>query len=92
MKCKFVSRASTITGCSSREENKIHKDRPLVFTALTGWFYRLLNYHLPNYSESDADLSDLLLLEFVHVSMTLLQITDINRLVFMQEGIIGTRL
>lgn len=92
MKSKFVSRASTITGCSSREENKRHKDRPLVFTVLTGWFYRLLNYHLPNLCESDADLSDLLLLEFVHVYIKLLQITDINRLVFIQEGIIDTRL
>lgn len=80
VKCKFGSRPSTITGCSSREENKRHKDRPLVFTVLTGWFYWLLNYHLANYSESDADLSDLLLLAFVHVSMKLLLITDIKPL------------
>lgn len=63
-----------------------------MLTILTGWFYRLLNYHPPNYSESDADLSDLLVLEFVRVSVKLLQITDVNRLVFMQEGITDTRL
>ncbi|TNN01640.1 hypothetical protein fugu_011022 [Takifugu bimaculatus] len=55
---------------------------------IEGWFYRLLNYHLPNLCESDADLSDLLLLEFVHVYIKLLQITDINRLVFIQEEIV----